>query len=81
MAKKYSRAGLKKREDPKPKDDNGIYLDMELNDTDIWVVMVKGKRIIGGKSDIDKLPRPVRGKVLMRFEDKIGCKCTHFNHN
>ena len=47
---KSSRAGLKKREPEKPETDNGIYLDREINDKDIWVVLVNGVRIIGGLS-------------------------------
>ena len=78
---KSSRAGLKKREPTKPETDNGIYLDREINDKDIWVVLVNGIRIIGGLSDIEKLKRPVYGKVLMRFVDKMGCNCVKFNDN
>ena len=76
---KSSRAGLTKRSPTKPEDDNGIYLDREINDKDIWVVLVNGIRIIGGLSDIQKLERPVYGKVLMRFVDKMGCNCKHFD--
>ena len=78
---KSSRAGLKKREPTKQETDNWICLDREINDKDIWVVMVNGIRIIGGLSDIQKLKRPVHGKVLMQFVDKMGCNCVKFNDN
>ena len=54
---------------------------MEINDKDIWVVLVNGIRIICGLSDIQKLKRPVHGKVLMQFVDKMGCNCVKFNDN
>lgn len=79
--KRSSRAGLKKREEPKQETDNGIYLDREINDKDIWVVQIGKCRVIGYLSDIQKLKRPVYGKVLMQFVDKMGCKCVKFNDN
>lgn len=76
---KSSRAGLTKRSPTKPEDDNGIYLDREINNTDIWVILVNGVRVVGCLSDVEKLKRPVHGKVLMRFVDKMGCNCEHFD--
>ena len=78
---KPSRAGLVKFVDGLPENDNGIYLDRPINDTDIWVVLIDGKREVCGLSEVEKMERPIHGKVLMRFVDKMGCKCEKFNIN
>lgn len=59
--------------------DQGMHLSMEINDSDIWVVDIGGKTVIGGFTSIGKLPRPIYGKVLMRFINKDGRRVEYFN--
>ena len=52
--------------------DQGMHLDREINDMDIWVVIIAGKKIIGGLTSIGKMKRPIFGKVIQRFINKNG---------
>jgi len=60
------------KEAEESKKDQGMYLDREINDEDIWVVMIGGKKIIGGLTSIGKMKRPIHGKVIQRFIKKNG---------
>ena len=56
--------------------DTGIHLDQELNDTDIYVVEIKGKDYVGTKETIMKLTGI--GVVKMRFVNKDGRNTIHY---
>jgi len=59
-----------KKPPPKPEPDVGLKLDQELNVTDIFVVSINGKDVVGTKETIEKLKGV--GVVKMRFVGKDG---------
>ena len=65
-----------KKPPPKPKLDVGLKLDRELNDSDIYVVEIKGKDYVGTKETIEKLTGI--GVVKMAFINKNGRDCIHY---
>ena len=60
----------------KPEPDVGLQLDRDLNDTDIYVVTIKGKDYVGVKASIEKLKGI--GKVKIRFINKDGRETEYF---
>ena len=64
-----SRAGLINRTLPAPSQ-SGLILDREINDEDIWLLMVGEKRMVRTKSSCTGLTGT--GVVLMRFINKSG---------
>ena len=56
--------------------DVGFQINQELNDTDIYVVSISGKKKVGMKSDIEKLHGVVTVKI--RFINKDGRNVIHY---
>ena len=65
-----------KKPPPKPEPDVGLKLDQELNDSDIYVVEIKGKDVVGTRESIEKLSG--FGKVKIRFVNKNGREAIHY---
>lgn len=70
------RRGMTPVKKPELELDTGIHLDQELNDTDIYVVEIKGKDYVGTKETIMKLTGI--GKVKMAFINKDGRNTIHY---
>jgi hypothetical protein len=73
---KASRAGLIKKSKPNPTVE-GLVLDREINDEDIWLIQIGEKRMVVNKTLCSKLNGT--GKVLMRFIGKSGSNVERFN--
>ena len=74
---KANRAGMINRSQPAPAQ-IGLVLDREINDEDIWLLMVGEKRMVKTKSSCAGLVG--EGKVLMRFIGKSGSNVERFNN-
>lgn len=70
------RKGMTPVKKPELELDTGIHLDQSLNDTDIFVVEIKGKDVVGTKESIEKLSG--FGKVKIRFVNKNGREAIHY---
>ena len=76
--KKSSRQGLVRKIQPDSIQKTGVVLDRPINNEDIWVVLINGKKHVVGLSDVEKMNVNAEGMVLMRFIGGYGNNCEHY---